>query len=92
MNNDNDLDLHSMTKLSGWLRYYSRLVSEENNLHVRHHAFSRPFHAKSLFLGRRYFNQTFDQSHYPNGMIACGLRFIWQPSFVKNDSVCCSRH
>ena len=22
MNNDNDLDLHSMTKLSGWLRYW----------------------------------------------------------------------
>ena len=21
MNNDNDLNLHSMTKLSGWLRY-----------------------------------------------------------------------
>ena len=22
MNNDNDLNLHSMTKLSGWLRYW----------------------------------------------------------------------
>ena len=25
MNNDNDLNLHSMTKLSGWLRYCSAL-------------------------------------------------------------------
>ena len=36
---------------------------------------------------RRYFNQTFYRSHYPNGMIACGLCFICQPSCVKN----CSR-
>ena len=70
------------------------LVSEENSLHIRHHAFSRPFHAK-IFVPRcqrRYFNQTFYRSHYPNGMIACGLCFIWQPSFVKNYSACCSRH
>ena len=56
------------------------LVSEENSLHIRHHAFLRPFHAK-IFVPRcqrRYFNQTFDRSHYPNGMIACGLCFIWQ--------------
>ena len=53
MNNDNDLNLHSMTKLSGWLRYWPRLVSEENSLHVRRHAFSRPVHAKSLFLDVR---------------------------------------
>ena len=25
-------------------------------------------------------------------MIACGLCSIWQPSFVKNYSACCSRH
>ena len=25
-------------------------------------------------------------------MIACGLCFIWQPSFVKNYCACCSRH
>ena len=25
-------------------------------------------------------------------MIVCGLCFIWQPSFVKNYSTCCSRH
>ena len=25
-------------------------------------------------------------------MIACGLCFIWQPSFVKNYSACCSRN
>ena len=70
------------------------LVSEENSLHIRHHAFSRPFHAKILVprCQRRYFNQTFYRSHYPNGMIACGLRFIWQPSFVKNYSACCSGH
>ena len=71
------------------------LVSEENSLHVRH-AFSRPFRAK-IFVPRcqrRYFNQTFYRSHYPsgNGMIACSLCFIWQPSFVKNYSSCCSRH
>ena len=24
MNNDNDLNLHSMTKLTGWLRYLSQ--------------------------------------------------------------------
>ena len=70
------------------------LVSEGNSLHIRHHSFSRPFHAK-IFVPRcqkRYFNQTFDRSHYPNGMIACGLCFIWQPSFVKNYSTCCSRY
>ena len=26
MNNDNDLNLHSMTKLSGWLRHCERVV------------------------------------------------------------------
>ena len=70
------------------------LVSEENSRHIRHHAFSRPFHAK-IFVPRcqrRYFNQTFYRSHYPNGMIACGLFFIWQPSFVRIYSTCCSRH
>ena len=70
------------------------LVSEENSLHICHHAFSRPFHAK-IFVPRcqrRYFNQTFDRSHYPNGMIACGLCFIWQPSFVKKYFTCCCRH
>ena len=73
------------------------LVSEENSLHICHHAFSRPFHAK-IFVPRcqrRYFNKTLYRSqrcHYPNGMIACGLCFIWQPSFVKNYSACCSRH
>ena len=70
------------------------LVSEENSLHIRHHAFSRPFHAK-IFVPkcqRSYFNQTFYRSHYPNGLIACGLCFIWQASFVKNYSACCSRH
>ena len=70
------------------------LVSEENSLHIRHHAFSRPFHAK-IFVSRcqrRYFNQTFDRSHYPNGMIAFGLCFIWQATFVKNYSPCCSWH
>ena len=49
------------------------LVSEENSLHIRHHAFLRPLHAK-IFVPRcqrRYFNQTFYQSHYPNSMIAC---------------------
>ena len=59
-----------------WRR--SRLVNEENSLHVRHHAFSRPFHAK-IFVPRRqrrYFNQTFYLSHYPNGMIACKLCFF----------------
>ena len=76
-------------------------VSEENTLHVRRHAFSRPaFHAK-IFVPkcqRRYFNQTFDRSYYPNGMIYAwydgwyGLCFIWQPNFVKNYSACCSRH
>ena len=39
------------------------LVSEENSLRIRHHAFSRPLHAKIF--------QTFDRSHYPNGMIVC---------------------
>ena len=70
------------------------LVSEENSLHIRHHAFSRPFHAK-IFVPRcqrRYFYQTFDRSHYPNGKIASNLCFIWQPSFVKNYSACCPKH
>ena len=69
-------------------------VSEGNSLHIRHHAFSRPFQAK-IFVPRRqrrYFKQTLDRSHYPNGMIACGLCFTWQPSFVKNYSACCSGH
>ena len=51
------------------------LVSEENSFHIRHRAFSRPFHAK-IFVSRcqrRYFNHTFYRSHYPNGLIACGL-------------------
>ena len=30
MNNDNDLNLHSMTKLSGWLRYWA-------DVHLRMH-------------------------------------------------------
>ena len=39
MNNDNDLNLHSMTKLSGWLRYclfytshFTRVECNSNNL------------------------------------------------------------
>ena len=70
------------------------LVSEENSLHICHHAFSRPFHAK-IFVPRcqrRYFNQTFYRGYYPNGMIARSLCFTWQRSFVKNYSACCSRH
>ena len=65
----------------------------KNSLHSNH-AFSRPFHPK-IFVPRcqrRYFNQTFCRSHYPNGLIAYGLRFIWHPSFVKSYSACCSRH
>ena len=27
MNNDNDLNVHSMTKLSGWLRYCLQLIA-----------------------------------------------------------------
>ena len=72
------------------------LVNEENSSvsDIRHHAFSRPFHAKIFvpWSQRRYFNQTFYRSHYPNGMIACGLCVMWQPSFVQNCSACCSRH
>ena len=70
------------------------LVSEENSLQIRHHAFSRPFHTKIFFprCQRKHFEKTFYRSHYPNGMTACGLCFIWQPSFVKNYSACCSRH
>ena len=32
MNNDNDLNLHSMTKLSGWLRYtvHKKYISNSN--------------------------------------------------------------
>ena len=70
------------------------LVSEENSLRIRNHAFSRLLHAK-IFVPRcqrRYFNQTFDRSHYPNGMIACDLCFIWQPSLVKNYSACCPKN
>ena len=72
------------------------LVSEENmySLHIRHHAFSRPFHAK-IFVPRcqrRYFNHTFYRSHYPTGLIAYGLCYIWQPSFVKHFLTCCPRH
>ena len=70
------------------------LVSEENSLYIRHHTFSRPFHA-TIFVSRcrrRYFNQIFYPSHYLNGMIACGLCSIWQPCFVKNYSASCSRH
>ena len=33
MNNDNDLNLHSMTKLSGWLRYWVRVVFQESLPH-----------------------------------------------------------
>ena len=43
-------------------------------------------------MSEKVFNQTFYRSHYPSGMIACRLCFIWQPSFVKNYSTCCSRH
>ena len=35
---------------------------------------------------RRYFNHTFDRRHYPNRTLC----FIWQPSFVRNYSGCCS--
>ena len=54
------------------------LVSEENSLHIRHHAFSRPFHAK-IFVPRcqrRYFTQTLYPIQYPSGLIACGLCFF----------------
>ena len=70
------------------------LVSEQNSLHVSRHEFSRPLDAQTFapMCQRRYFNQTFDQRHYPNRTIACGLCFIWHPSFVRNYSACCSRH
>ena len=59
-------------------------------LHVCHHAFSRPFHAQIFVLRcqRRYFSHIFDQSHYRNSMIACGLCSFLQPSIVKNYSAC----
>ena len=41
---------------------------------------------------RRYFDHTFDRRHYSNRTIACGLCFIWQPSFFRNYSAGCSRH
>ena len=37
MNNDNDLNLHSMTKLSGWLRY-----TEVKLKAINHHAVYHP--------------------------------------------------
>ena len=86
--------LHEEDHLLAWSCSCMILVSEENSLHIRYHAFSRPFHAK-IFVPRcqrRYFNQTFYRSHHLNGIIACCLFFIWQPSFVKNYSACCSRH
>ena len=66
-----------------WQR--SRLVSEENSFHVRHHAFSRPFHAQIFAprCERRYFNHTFHQSYYRNGMIACGLSFFCSLASLK---------
>ena len=39
MNNGNDLNLHSMTKLSGWLRYCSRNTYTEAQ--PRGHPYSR---------------------------------------------------
>ena len=72
------------------------LVNEESSSvsDICHHAFSRLFHVKIFvpWCQRRYFNQTFYRSYYPNGMIACGLCVMWQPRFVKNCSACCSRH
>ena len=72
---------------------HSRLVSEENSFHVRHHAFSRPFHAQ-IFVPRcqrRNFNHTFHRSYYRNGMIACGLCSFLQPSFGNYYSASCIR-
>ena len=44
-------------------------------------------------LSEKVFQSNIYRSHYyPDGMIACGLCLIWQPSFVKNYSACCSRH
>ena len=43
-------------------------------------------------VSENFFNHTFDQSHYPKGMFACDLYFIWQLSFVKKYPACCSRH
>ena len=56
--------------------------------------FFRPLYAQTLvaMCQRRYFDHTFDRRHYPNRTIACGLCFIWQPSFVRSYSTCCSRH
>ena len=61
-------------------------ISEENNVHNHCHAFSRPFYDQTFVprCHRRFFNHTFDQSHYPSGMIACDFYFIWQLSFVKS--------
>ena len=35
MKNDNDLNLHSMTKLSGWLRYWSYVFPDKNQKLLR---------------------------------------------------------
>ena len=68
------------------------LVSEENSLHIRHHAFLRLFHAK-IFVPRcqrRYFNQTFYQSHYPNSMIACVYALFGSLASLKTISLVAS--
>ena len=69
------------------------LVSEQNSLHVCCYAFFQPFYAQTFvtMCQRRYFNHTFDRRHYSNRTIACGLCFIWQPTFFRN-SAGCSRH
>ena len=56
------------------------------------HFFDESVHRPLPMCQRRYFNHTFDRRHYPNRTIACGLCFIWQPSFFRNYSAGCSRH
>ena len=52
MNNDNDLNLHSMTKLSGWLRYCFSVFSHKcysSSIHYSTSALNKSSHLLEIF-------------------------------------------
>ena len=55
MNNDNDLNLHNMTKLSGWLRY-SFFVFFLTNVLFSNSSTVKPFSTSEYFRANRLFS------------------------------------
>ena len=74
-----------MTEKGESVRIFGKIL-QRVNLANHCHTFSRSFYAQTFGprCHKRFFNHTFDQSHYPNGMIACDFTSFGSLALLKN--------